>query len=976
MASGRETLMCYIRRMATLAPAEELSDAALLGRFIAEKDEQAFTALVKRHGAMVHQVCWRILGNGTQAEDAFQATFMVLARRASTVRPREALPAWLHGVARRVALKARTARIRYHETGPLIESPLDERADPLAEISARELLTIIDEEVQRLPEHYRLPVVLCCLGGRSLEEAARQLGWTAGSVKGRLERGRVRLHDRLVRRGLTLSAALAAVEVSRATTSAAVLARLIVRTIPEALAFGSGQGIVASVPSAAAALATRVGSTMALPRLCVTAALLLVTVALGAGIAIRLQSPEPEERAQELTPPANLAALQKPVQQQPTPFWDQSDVPIDIGGRVLDPQGKPVAGAELYVGYSVRPVVRGNMPERVTTELSRPASLSRRAKTGSDGRFQFRFATSELDSRLLDDARPAVMATATGYGPQWVDIDPSAAGNLQLRLVEDVPASGRVLDAQRKPIAGARLVVQGLYSAPVDEFVQYLEASRKKWAPRCWKGPVPGSPTTIMTDAEGRWSCPGLGRDRIAAFVLAGPKVPHMFLNVATRPGKVAAFSSRFSPLQWPGLDYLTPSVHTVRGTVRDRATGNPIAGIQVSIRPGSDMARTGPDGRYELFGYAGLTGHGIEAQPDSGQGFFAGQSCATVQVDATESTQDLSLIRGIALSGRVTNIDTGKPPKTARVEYYPLSSNQHGREVSCLNLVPAATAQVRSDGSYSLVVLPGPGFLGVVASPRESYAGADLMNKELVEFKRQQRAIVARFETSELDPCVPIAMGFGQPGALPISKYHALALINPPEAALSEEQDFPLRTAQSVIGRVVGPDGQPLNDVEAIGLTFDRLVSERLEGSSFTVTGLSPERTRELFFQHPGKKLGKVVTVSGNSTQPLTVQLEPCGAVRGRFVDAQGNPVPGAYVAFSEDDSPGCPTAKADALGRFQVDLYAGQKHTWGRPEQLSKDFGTVQVRPGEVRDLGDLAMKQGITRPKVPQPKPGVVR
>ncbi len=153
---------------------EEVNDATLLGRFITlENDERAFTAVRgSAYGAMVHQVCWRTLGNGDAADDAFQATFLVLARKASTVRPREALPAWLHGVARRVALKARSARIRQHKTGPLSEAPPDKRPDPLTEISARELLSIIDEEVQRLPERYRLPVILCCLGGQSLEEAA------------------------------------------------------------------------------------------------------------------------------------------------------------------------------------------------------------------------------------------------------------------------------------------------------------------------------------------------------------------------------------------------------------------------------------------------------------------------------------------------------------------------------------------------------------------------------------------------------------------------------------------------------------------------------------------------------------------------------------------------------------------------------------------------------------------------------------
>jgi RNA polymerase sigma factor (sigma-70 family) len=191
------------------------SDAALLKRFVRERDETAFAALVARHGPMVLRTCRRVLGDAHEAEDAFQATFLILVRKAPTLKQPEALIGFLHVVACRVARKARTkSSVRCHHS-PLLDVLLDASNDPLACLSAREVLAVLDEEVARLPAAQQSVVLLCCLEGQTREEAARILGWTAGSVKGHLERGRRRLQARLRRRGIALTAALALTRVSR-----------------------------------------------------------------------------------------------------------------------------------------------------------------------------------------------------------------------------------------------------------------------------------------------------------------------------------------------------------------------------------------------------------------------------------------------------------------------------------------------------------------------------------------------------------------------------------------------------------------------------------------------------------------------------------------------------------------------------------------------------------------------------------------
>jgi RNA polymerase sigma factor (sigma-70 family) len=220
MTATTQHFLRHFRRLADQSFADETGDGILLERFLNGRDEAAFAALVRRHGPMVVRVCRRLLGDAHAVEDAFQATFLVLARKAAAVRPRAALAGWLYGVARRVALKARAGDARrLRREKPAASLPgADPGPDPLARLSAREVLDALDDEIQQLREVYRLPVVLCCLEGLSHEETACRLGWTVGSVRGRLQRGRKLLHHRLLKRGLTLSAALAVTEAACGST--------------------------------------------------------------------------------------------------------------------------------------------------------------------------------------------------------------------------------------------------------------------------------------------------------------------------------------------------------------------------------------------------------------------------------------------------------------------------------------------------------------------------------------------------------------------------------------------------------------------------------------------------------------------------------------------------------------------------------------------------------------------------------------
>jgi RNA polymerase sigma factor (sigma-70 family) len=202
------SVLQHLHEVADRRSGAALNDRQLLARFATAHDEAAFAEVVRRHGPLVWGVCRRLLPRLQDAEDVFQATFLVLARKAASVGWHESAAGWLHAAARRLALKARAEIVRRQVRERQARAP--GRYEPSPDPSWREVGALLDEELHALPERLRVPLVLCYLEGRTRDEAARQLGWSLGTFKRRLQRGRRLLHDRLLRRGVTLSAVLLA----------------------------------------------------------------------------------------------------------------------------------------------------------------------------------------------------------------------------------------------------------------------------------------------------------------------------------------------------------------------------------------------------------------------------------------------------------------------------------------------------------------------------------------------------------------------------------------------------------------------------------------------------------------------------------------------------------------------------------------------------------------------------------------------
>jgi RNA polymerase sigma factor (sigma-70 family) len=270
-ASRLNPILRHVHRVALLRDEAEASDGQLLQRFAADRDEAAFAALVRRHGPMVLGVCRRVAGNVHDAEDAFQATFLVLARKAPSLRSPALLGNWLYGVAYRTALKAKTATARrraLERRGPTMP-----RAEPAPE-DLDELRSYLDLELERLPEKYRVPVVLCELEGRSRQEVARLLRLPAGTLSSRLATARKRLARRLALRGLALSAGALALALTREATASAVPPTLAASTTQAAALFAAGAPAAGVLPAEVVHLAQGVLKNMMLSQLKFVAVLL------------------------------------------------------------------------------------------------------------------------------------------------------------------------------------------------------------------------------------------------------------------------------------------------------------------------------------------------------------------------------------------------------------------------------------------------------------------------------------------------------------------------------------------------------------------------------------------------------------------------------------------------------------------------------------------------------------------------------
>jgi RNA polymerase sigma factor (sigma-70 family) len=315
----------HLREAGLVRDGVEMTDGQLLEHFVTNHDEAAFEVLVRRHGPMILGVCRRLLRHPQDVEDAFQATFLVLVRKAASIGQRELLGNWLYGVAYRTALDARAATARRRKREKQV-SLMPEPATVDGADDWRDLRPLLDQELSRLPDMYRIPIVLCDLEGRTRRDAARQLGIPAGTLSGRLTSAREMLAKRLARHGLALSGGALLAALSPSAVSASVPSPLVASAVQAATAVASGHGLAGVVSVQAAALAEGVMKTMLVKMLKIAPTVLLTLVVIAAAAVV--------VQANRDGPGAGAAKVLK----------------LDGRGRRVawSPDGKTLAVAEIY----------------------------------------------------------------------------------------------------------------------------------------------------------------------------------------------------------------------------------------------------------------------------------------------------------------------------------------------------------------------------------------------------------------------------------------------------------------------------------------------------------------------------------------------------------------------------------------------------------------------------------------------------
>ncbi len=815
-----------------------------------------------------------------------------------------------------------------------------------------ELRALLHAEIGRLPDRFRLPVVLCDLEGLTRDQAAERLRWTEGTVRGRLARARALLRERLTRRGVVVPAGVLAVTLASEAATAAVPDALLIATVRAA----AGQGVTAIV----AVFTAQVLRSMFPVRVKLGAAFVLAAAAVAWASALLLV---PTEARPPQDPPAAREAMPVPAE-QPVVAQGLSAAGVESGetaevrGQVVDPAGKPVMGATIQVDNYLNRTVK-------------PPGGGAPAVSGADGRYTLTTPRDMLERFSRgDESRPRhLVASAPGYGPGWAEAA-DASGVLKdvtLRLAaDDVPIEGRILDLEGRPVAGAEIVTSDLYDPPGGDLTPWIEGMKANPT-----GPHEGGLQQVpfavrrTTGPDGRFRLDGVGRERVVMFTVAGPTIALTRTFAMTkdvppvRSSNTHIIGPRTMIFHGARFDFAVEPCKPVVGIIRDLDTGAPLAGIRVNGMAYEERSRayyhevesiTDEQGRYRLTGMAKAEKYRLALSAGKGQPYCNASFVEPAATPGLEpATIDLRLKRGVLVRGRITDKRTGKPTKGGSVDSFAMRDNPHVNDYPGFLDSGATTVYPDEDGRFAIAALPGRGMLGVRGGSERYLRG---VGAEAIQGKDSRASLPAY-------PGFPFA-----------GNYNLVAAFDAGAGSEPVVLDLQLDRGRALSVTVVDPDGQPVPGCRAFGTRSMTYWDRRpLDAATFEVTALDPRQTRHVMLYHESRRLGGSTLIEKDQEGPLTVRLQPCGVVTGRLVDEDGQPRRNLDVVsttfFDAEPNGGvfhrsCPV---DRDGRFRIEVIPGLSYTSGAQRDrgmiIGKVFARLTLGPGEVKDVGDVMVK-----------------
>ncbi|MGH7173873.1 MAG: sigma-70 family RNA polymerase sigma factor, partial [Gemmataceae bacterium] len=910
-----------------------VTDSQLLERFVRERDETAFEVLVWRHGPMVLALGQRVLNNPHDAEDVLQATFLTLVRKAGTIGKSESLSSWLYKVAYRIALRSRARAAKMAaDSRPIEDVPA---ADETEESVWRELRPLLDAAIERLPEKYRSAIVLCDLQGKTHREAAEQLGCAVGTISTRVTRARQLLRKRLAHQGPAVTIGVLSAALAQRTTAAlpAALAASTIRTAVRLVSEGGAAGIVSA---SIAELIEGANQAMLMSRFKIVILLALAAGAVAVGVASRAAL-----RHEPPTPPKDPPHAKAAKAPSAKPAEKPANA-VKVRGRVLDPKGKPVKDARIY----------GPRLPKTPPRSEEDVEFPQRAKTDVDGRFRFELPRSEISLEM----KFPLIAVADGYGVDWAELPKAdVPAELTLRLIKDQPIEGRIVSTEGKPLAGVRVHAMAASKPLQGRLDEFLAGWKQDWRkaiqqhsspPQAMLMPRDEKSFQAVTDKDGRFRVRGAGSERIVLLRLRGAGVSQAMLWVITRPGFDAAPVNKVvrdgtppeerrlgrpSLLYGPTIEYVAPASRRIEGTVREAGTGKAVPAFVVHCNVGYDdgvSAVADKEGRYKLEGLPKKNQYLMWAEPPANSSWLRAGARAEDKQGLQPITVDFAVARGILVSGRILDRKTGKGVRGG-VRFLPLPGNKFaGKSGYDSYKYESLTNPTDAAGRFQLAVMPGPGVLMAQAGGGSERAngGHKLNPYKQAEFDAKDREHVKITESSDGDRVFTAIDG--RPEFLPI--LNAVKMLDLALDAGTATCDLYLERGTTRTLQIEDADGQPLRGVTVAGVTAWGRRTFTIRDATCTIFALDPKKPRRLVFLHAQRKLAGMLMLRGDEKEPVIVRLGRTGAVKGRVLDRDGQPLAGADINVVVSDPTGFelyreakqrPTVRTGKDGRFRVE-------------------------------------------------------